>query len=165
MNAAVPFEGYRIYWPDGGPIGTSFDAFCAVGKRLLGLGRHLEGRQERLIQLTCFPLTGRDDSLTRLPGHRVRRFYIERRGDVGRLHFLDGTPTALVFDIGRDEPRVLSWIGLDRLNDGERQWFDLGAAPLESQDPPANDSDSAQGFERVVAEPVSQSSLGTVPST
>jgi hypothetical protein len=30
--------------------------------------------------------------------------------------------------MGRDEPRVLRWIGLPGLQDGERLWFDLAAA-------------------------------------
>jgi hypothetical protein len=31
--------------------------------------------------------------------------------------------------IGRDEPRVLHWIGLPALADGARQWFDIAARP------------------------------------
>jgi hypothetical protein len=37
-----------------------------------------------------------------------------------------------VFEMGRDEPRVLHWIGLSSMDDGERQWFDLAALPMES---------------------------------
>jgi hypothetical protein len=44
---------------------------------------------------------------------------------------MDGTPTEVVFRIGRDDPRVLRWSGLPRLRDGERQWFDLAAGPPE----------------------------------
>jgi hypothetical protein len=89
----------------------------------------LKGRHELLICLTCFPLGGPDDDLNRWPGHRVRRFFIERHGNVGRLHFMDGTPTALMFDVNKDDPEVLHWIGLTCLNDGQRSWFDLGAGP------------------------------------
>ena len=91
--------------------------------------RHLAGRRERLLDLLCFPLTGREDALTRLPGHRVRRFYIDRCGRQGRLHFFDGTPTAIMLDLNVDDPRVLRWVGLTELRDGERQWFDLAAQP------------------------------------
>ncbi len=128
----IHFEGYQALWPDGRPVTTGLDAFCHHGQRLLGLGRHLAGRRERLIQLTCFPLASRDDDLNRLPGQRIRRFYIERTGPIGRIHFLDGTPTATIFEVGRDEPCVLHWIGLSSLADGERQWFDLAALPVES---------------------------------
>jgi hypothetical protein len=34
--------------------------------------------------------------------------------------------------VGRDEPRVLHWIGLSGLADGDRQWFDLAATPIET---------------------------------
>ncbi|HTU88968.1 MAG TPA: hypothetical protein VMF69_02625, partial [Gemmataceae bacterium] len=70
-------------------------------------------------------------SLTRLPGHRVRRFSLQREGRQGRLYFFDGTPTTVVFDLDHDEAPVLHWIGLPSLHDGERQWFDLAARPAE----------------------------------
>jgi len=69
--------------------------------------------------------------LTRLPGLRVRRFMLKREGRQGRVHFVDGTPTAAVFEIGRDEKRVLDWIGLSSLREGGEQWFDLTARAVE----------------------------------
>jgi hypothetical protein len=33
----------------------------------------------------------------------------------------------VAFDLGRDDPAVLAWIGLPALRVGERQWFDLSA--------------------------------------
>ena len=127
----VQFEGYQPCWPNGVPITTGLDAFCRQGQRLLGLGRHLAGQTEKLVRLICMPLRDMDDDLTRLPGHRVRRFYIERKGRAGRLHFLDGTPTATVFEIGRDEPEVLHFFGLSNMADGDRHWFDLACGPVE----------------------------------
>jgi hypothetical protein len=50
---------------------------------------------------------------------------------------MDGTPTTLVFELEKDDPEVLSWIGLAGLNDGERLWFDLDAAPVPSESPSA----------------------------
>jgi hypothetical protein len=70
-----------------------------------------------------------EDNLHRLPGARVRRFFVERQGRQGRIHFMDGTPTAIVMDLDQDEESVLHWIGLAGLPDGERQWFDLAARP------------------------------------
>ena len=61
----------------------------------------------------------------------MRRFLLQRTGREGRIHFLDGTPTATVFDLGTDEYRVLHWIGLTGLKDGEGQWFDLAARAIE----------------------------------
>jgi hypothetical protein len=128
----IHFEGYEVLWPDGRPVAVGLDAFCKHGQRLLGLGRHLAGCSERLIELICFPLRGRDDNLTRIPGHRIRRFCLKRQGSVGRIHFLDGTPTDTVFELGRDEAPVLEWIGLPALPDGGEQWVDLAAHPVDA---------------------------------
>jgi hypothetical protein len=132
QRGAILFEGYQPLWPDGAPVTVGLDAFCKHGLRLLGLGRHLAGCHERLIRLIQFPLAGREDDLTRLPGHRVRRFFLERQGAVGRIHFLDGTPTDVVFRLGDDEPSVLYWCGLPGLHDGEQLWFDLAAGPADA---------------------------------
>src|SRR5437868_1635938 len=131
-NNNIRYEGYQALWPDGRPVTTGLDAFCMHGQRLLGLGRHLAGCRERLIELLFFPLSGRDDDLVRIPGHRIRRFFLERQGQIGRIHFLDGTPTEIVFEADRDEHRVLDWMGLAALAEGEQQWFDLAARPLEA---------------------------------
>lgn len=128
----VRLEGYEFLWPEGRPLAVGFDAFCKHGQRLLGLSRHLADCQERLLQVMCFPVRSREEDMTRVPGARVRRFFIERQGRQGRLHFFDGTPTTIVFDLDRDEARVLRWVGLPSLRDGQRQWFDLAACPADA---------------------------------
>jgi hypothetical protein len=138
----VSYEGYQMFWPDGRPVAVGIDGFCQRGQRLLGLGRHLAGLPERHIELHCYPLAGVEEPLTRLPGSRVRRLFLERSGGHGRLHFLDGTPTALVFDLARDEPSVLDWIGLPALGDGQRQWLDLAARAVESASNPPRGAES-----------------------
>lgn len=130
-KANIKFEGYQVYWPDGRKVTVGLDAFCKHGQRLLGLGRYLSGCTERLIELVCYPLRGREDNLTRIPGHRVRRFFLKRKGNCGRVHFLDGTPTETTFEIGRDERRVLEWIGLLDLGEGDDMWFDLAARTVD----------------------------------
>jgi hypothetical protein len=132
-NDNINFEGYQLFWPDGRPVAVGLDAFCTQGQRLLGLGRQLRGCQEKLLQILCLHLPGQDADLTRIPGHRVRRFYIERNGDAGRVHFMDGTPTTAVFVIGRDETVVLEWLGLLDLEDGQRQWFDVAAIAADAE--------------------------------
>lgn len=128
----VQFEGYEFLWPNGRPLGVSFDALCKHGQRLFGLGRHLGDRTELFVEMLCCPLSGVDDDLTRVPGARVRRFFLERQENRGRLHFMDGTPTTIFLDLERDEWRVLQWIGLDVLPDQQRAWFDLAARPIEN---------------------------------
>ena len=126
-------EGYTISWPeDGSPVALGLDAFCTHGQRLLGLGKRLAGRSEKLVKMVFIPLSGRNDDLNRIPGYRVRRFYVQRTGSIGRLHFMDGTPTVAVFEIGRDEPRVMHWLGLDSMHDGEILWFDLAAVDVDT---------------------------------
>jgi hypothetical protein len=129
----IHFEGYQVLWPDGRKVHVGLDAFCKHGQRLLGLGRYLAGCHERLIELIFFPLEGRDSDLTRIPGHRVRRFYLRREGRAGRVHFLDGTPTETIFQLDRDESRVLEWTGLPDLREGDEQWFDLAARAVEEE--------------------------------
>jgi hypothetical protein len=128
----ISYEGYQFLWPDGRPLTVGLTALCKHGQRLLGLGRHMAGARERLVDLIIYPLPDNEAPMTRLPGHRVRRFSLGREGRQGRLYFFDGTPTTVVFDLDNDEARVLHWIGLPSLRDGERQWFDLAARPVET---------------------------------
>lgn len=145
VEEGIRYEGYDFVWPDGRPVAIGLTAFCTHGQRLLGLGRHLAGAPERLVDLLLFPLADREAALTRLPGHRVRRFSLERSGRQGRLYFFDGTPTTVTFDLDRDEDVVLHWVGLPALRDGERQWFDLAARPVEDSAPTPPSSSSAFG--------------------
>ena len=128
----IRFEGYEPLWPDGRPVAVGLDAFCKHGIRLLGLGKHLAGCQQKLVKLVCLPIAGREDNLNRIPGYRVRRFFLLRTGNVGRIHFMDGTPTVATFELHVDDPRVIYWIGLDQLEDGEMQWFDLAAVDVDT---------------------------------
>jgi len=126
------YQGYQLLWQDGQPATVGLDSFCRHGLRFLGLNRYLGHRHEAVIELQCVSLPGRDAPLTRLPGCRTRRFFLKRAGLEGRLHFLDGTPTATTFQLDRDEARVLDWVGLSSLADGACQWLDLGARVLEA---------------------------------
>ena len=131
QHEKIRFEGFRFIWPDGRPVAVGLDAFCKQGTRFFGLHKHLVGREERLIKLVFLPLTSLEDELNHIPGFRVRRLYMQREGLLGRVHFIDGTPTSIVFDIDRDEACVLEWLGLPAMVDGEKQWFDIAAMPVE----------------------------------
>jgi hypothetical protein len=132
MRGEIPVEGYQISWPDGRAVAVGLKAFCKHGLRLLGLKGCLNGCSERLVELICLPVSDPDANLTRQPGYRKRRFCLARCGALGRLHFLDGSPTEVVFDLDRDDPAVLAWIGLPALPEGERQWLDLAARGLDA---------------------------------
>lgn len=133
-RGTVHYQGYNPHWPDGSPLGVALDTLCQHGQRLLGLGKHLANCDERLIKMVLHPLNSMDDQLTKIPGYRVRRFYMQRTGNQGCMHFFDGTPTTAVFDVEKDEMKVLRWLGLDRMKDGEQFWFDLAAMPYEEQE-------------------------------
>ena len=136
QRGTIRFEGYEIRWPDGARVDLAFDAFCQHAQRLLGLGRHLAGHRERLVDLLCYPLHSREDDMTKLSGYRVRRFHLRRNGRFGRIHFLDGTPTEAVSEIARDDHRILDWIGLRALAPYGDQWFDLAARPVDGRELP-----------------------------
>jgi hypothetical protein len=135
QNERVQFEGYNVLWPEGQPVAIGVDAFCKQGQRLLGLGKYLHGHNERQIELVCFPLHDVEDQLTRLPGHRVRRFYMERHGQRGQLHFMDGTPTTILLEIGVDDRRIIDLFGIAEQRDGSRQWLDLAARMVDDSVP------------------------------
>jgi hypothetical protein len=123
-------EGFQMIWPDGQSVGLGLDAFCFHAQRVLGLERYLKGLSERMLELVVFPLKSPEDDFTRMPGLRVRRFMIQRQGTQGRIHLVNGAATEIVFEDGRDEPRVLEWIGLAHLREGEQFWFDFTPRPL-----------------------------------
>jgi hypothetical protein len=127
----VDMEGFQLLWPDRSPVGYGLDAFCYHAQRILSLNRFLVGHEERLLEMVQFPLRTKDDEMIRLPGLRVRRFLIRRLGPVGRIHLINGTATEITFEDGRDEPRVVEWIGLSGLRDGEQLWFDFTVRPAE----------------------------------
>jgi hypothetical protein len=131
----IRFEGYDVLWPDGQPLSLMIDSFCTHGQRLLGLGKRLAGAAERLVDMICVHLSHKEADLTRIPGHRVRRFCMERIGKNGRVYFFDGTPTTILFDLDQDEPAFLNWLGLTSLLDGEKLWFDLAAQAVEAELP------------------------------
>src|SRR5262245_60046050 len=133
QGGRVRYEGYHICWPDGAQVGISLRRFCQQGSRLLGLGRHMRGKSEQLVEVGLHPVDGLDAPLTRLgPGIRTRRFYIEREHDAGRIFFFNGSPTEVEFDVGEDDPRILRWLGLPDLRHREQLWFDLSARSVEA---------------------------------
>lgn len=124
---------YQALWPDRTSMGPGLSECFPTSKhfqRILGLPRILQGFAEKLVELRFFPLDSRDDDLHRIPGYRVRRFYLSRTGQVGRIHFMDGTPTDASYEIGHVDERFLLWLGLRDLADGQIQWFDLAATDL-----------------------------------
>ncbi len=127
----IRYEGYHICWPDGRPVSLGFQRFCQQGSRLLGLGRRMQGKAEQLIEVGYHPVEGLEAPLTRPgPGIRCRRFFLERGDRRGKVFFFNGSPTEMEFDVDQDDRRVVDWLGLQQLQEGERSWFDLSARTL-----------------------------------
>jgi hypothetical protein len=124
-------EGYEFLWPNGDAVSLGFSSFCVQGCRLLGLGRRMQGKNEQLVELGFHPVDGLEAPITNLgPGTRCRRFFLERAARRARLFFFNGTATDVEFDADQDDPRVVDWVGLLLMGDGERQWFDMSARTL-----------------------------------
>ena len=51
LEEKIPFEGYNILWPDGTAAELAIDALCKHGQRLLGLGKYLQGCNEKMIDM------------------------------------------------------------------------------------------------------------------
>ena len=127
-NDRIVFTGFDICHPDGRPVSVSISRFCQQGTRLLlGRARDID---RALVRITLFPVAERESDLTRLGrGVRCRRFYALRTGDEVRFHFLDGTPTDMVFHDHLDDCVVLDWLRADYILPGIPFWFDLASVP------------------------------------
>jgi hypothetical protein len=136
----LAFRGFRFSWPDGRPVRTGLSRLCGVGTALF-FGRRQPVPDDCLLRLCC-AATAEDAPPRRpAPGVRVLRMYLQREGPRGVLHFHNGLRTEVVFEDGVDEPRVLRWVGMDGLADGDRIWLDLFALPCGH--PPVGETGSA----------------------
>lgn len=123
-NGKVRYSGFDVYWPDGSPVEAVLEKLCQHGVRTI-LGRRAVGDLQ-LVELMIRPLSDRDAPLPpSRDGVRSRRFCLERQAKTGTIHFLNGVATDISFELGRDDPRVLRWIGLSDLRDGEQLWLDF----------------------------------------
>jgi hypothetical protein len=104
-----------------------------LGECSCRLGRYLAGCSERVVDLVRILLAvlHRRAAIGRRPSIACRATAFAACVCAARedrdVHFLDGTPTTIVLDLDRDEPRLLDWFGLPDLGDGESRWFDLAA--------------------------------------
>jgi hypothetical protein len=132
-RSGIEVTGYEVFWPDGRRIGMTLEGLCKIGVRYL-FGRHPPERAE--VRLRLFDLPSRETPPPRVRPYRVRVLALQRNGRRLTLHLPDETPTNIVFDLDRDEPRVLEWLGADAIADGGRQWIGLLAVPADVPVPP-----------------------------
>lgn len=128
----IRFEGYKIAWPNGEAVTVGLHKFCQQGSRLI-LGRRMQAKNEQLVELGVHPVADLEAPLTRLDsGIRTRRFFLIRQAGRAQVFFFNGSPTEVFFDAEQDDPRVLAWLGVDAMKDGDQVWFDLSARSLAS---------------------------------
>ena len=59
--------------------------------------------------------------------HRRRRFILERTGTIALLYFMNGVLTDTRLDLMNDDERILDWVDVRSLKDGERRFVDIVA--------------------------------------
>lgn len=128
-NGKVVYSGFDVTWPDGSRVEAVLEKLCQHGVRTI-LGRRAVADRQ-LVELIIRHLPNRDAPLPpSRQGVRSRRLFLSRHGETGTIHFLNGVATDISFQLGRDDPRVLHWVGLSDLEDGGCRWLDLLARTL-----------------------------------
>jgi hypothetical protein len=118
----IEYSGFDFLWQNGTPIKTGLDKFCQRGIKLF-LGKNGLNQPNQLLELTVISINSENDPLPKT-NCRSRRFYIKRENEKGIIHFMNGTPTDVIFNEEIDEPEVLNWIGLTpKLKN--IAWFDM----------------------------------------
>lgn len=126
----IQYSGFTFTWPDGRPIQTGLEKLCQRGTKLF-FGKEGLQKDTALLKIVSVPVN-EQDPITKIPATKVRRFYLLRQGDLGTVYFMQGIITDVVFDVTKEEPEVLQWIGLTpELKDGDKYWFDIYALPEE----------------------------------
>lgn len=127
----LEMKGFSFYWPDGTTINTGLASFCEKGMQLF-FGKGVEIPEQCKIKLLCRDAEQKEPLWWPMPGIRGRRMYLQREGTQGVLYFHNGNRTELTFDEAVEEPPVLDWIGLSRLQEGVR-WLDIAAVPMQEE--------------------------------
>ncbi len=120
----IQYSGMVFYWPEGNKVDLSVNQFCQIGVRTLIGRKHISSRQ--LLNITLTPVAGLEAPLPRLgKGSRSRRLFIRKQDNVGIMHLINGMATGLQFYPNRDDARIVEWLGMNDINDGDDMWFDL----------------------------------------
>lgn len=129
----IQYSGFRFTWPDGEIIQTGLNKFCQRGMRLF-FGKEGLQTNEATLKLYCNQVS-ENDPLTKAPENvKVRRFILQRDGNLGTIFFVNGVVTDVAFDMEKEEKEVLQWIGLDTLKDKEKIFLDIYALPTLQHD-------------------------------
>ncbi len=124
----IKYQGYQILWQDGTKVGLALEKLCLVGARTV-LGR-CNAQTCQKVEVGIHFVGSREAPLTKLDGTRIRRLFIQKEDDRNaRIYFHDATPTEIVFDLEKDDRRVLNLFGLDAAHP-PRQWIDFASRTI-----------------------------------
>jgi hypothetical protein len=120
------YTGFDIFWEDGRPVQTSMARMCGIAVRHI-FGHQIPSGDLFPVQFHIVPQENPYSPRLALPRRfKPRRVYFQRLGPTAVLHLANGYRTDVVFH-EEDDPRMLQWVGLAALADGEQQWVDLVA--------------------------------------
>ena len=118
------YAGFDFLWPDNQPVQVNLSQLCGIGVRLV-FRESLPHEGSFRVQFYLVPVDHHLAPRLAVPRTlKPRRIFFERQGPEVALHFINEFRTDVVFH-QNDDPRILHWVGLNQLAEGQRQWFDL----------------------------------------
>jgi hypothetical protein len=128
------YTGFDICWENGQPAQVNLARLCGIAVHQI-FHNQIPHEGSFHVQFYLVPVENRGAPRLAVPRSlKPRRVYIERQGPVAALHLANGFCTDIIFHQD-DDPRMLHWIGLTQLSDGQQQWADMvalygGKAPV-----------------------------------
>lgn len=128
------YTGFDICWENGQPAQVNLARLCGIAVHQI-FHNQIPHEGSFHVQFYLVPVENRGAPRLAVPRSlKPRRVYIERQGPVAALHLANGFCTDIIFHQD-DDPRMLRWIGLMQLSDGQQQWADMvalygGKAPV-----------------------------------
>jgi hypothetical protein len=120
------YSGFDICWEDGQPAQVNLTRLCGIAVHQIFGDRAPHAGSFR-VQFYLVPVDNRSAPRLAVPRSlKPRRVYFERQGPIAALHLANGFCTDIIFHQD-DDPRMLRWIGLTQLANGQQQWADMVA--------------------------------------
>lgn len=120
----VKYTGFDICWEDGQPVQMNLARLCGVGVSQI-FGDQIPQAGSFCVRYYLVPVENRAAPRLAVPRSlKPRRVYFERQGPLAALHLANGFCTDIAFH-QNDDPRILQWVGLPQMSQGQQQWADV----------------------------------------
>jgi len=120
------YTGFDICWEDGQPAQVNMARLCGIAIRQI-FGDQIPPAGSYRVQYYLVPIGDRSAPRLAVPRSlKPRRVYFERQGSIAALHLANGFCTEIKFHQD-DDPRMLRWVGLPQLSQGQQKWADIVA--------------------------------------